>query len=85
MTGWANKRAIEVAHEQAERNGFKLSDDHNYGYEKICLFAADDNEEGVWAKDIVLQAFNNFEEVSTFFAGYEKNGLYHAAKKAGKR
>ena len=75
-TTWWNENLIKRAYELAERNGFKLTSDLRYDHGKICLQVADDNDEGVWSKDMTLEAFVDFEQANAFLAGYEKCQMY---------
>lgn len=83
-TSWQSKYVIDGAYELAEELGFKLDRHPAYGMDKICLLVADENEEGIWASGIVLEAFNNFEEARAFLAGYAKCLMYNATKMAKK-
>ena len=75
-TNWSHSNLIRRAHELAEQNGFKLRSDTLYGTARICLQVADDNNEGVWARDTTLEAFVDFEQANAFLSGYEKCQLY---------
>ena len=73
MTPWDIKRQIETAHQLAERFGFVLDENINsYAYQpgKIHLTAAPNNE--VFAKNIVLNQFDTWNDLMMFFQGYEK-------------
>jgi hypothetical protein len=83
-TGWESKHVIDGAYELAEELGFQLDRHPAYNMERICLLVADENEEGIWASDVVLEAFNSFEEARAFLAGYAKCLMYNASKRAKK-
>ena len=83
-TGWENKYVIDAAYARAEELGFKFDRHPAYGIEKICLLVADSNDEGIWANNIVLEAFSNFEEAHAFLSGYIKCSMYHASLKVKK-
>ena len=84
-TTWWNENLIKHAHELAAKNGFKLVRDMRYDYDKISLQVADDNNEGIWTKDMTLEAFNDFEQANAFLAGYEKGQMYWNIGKRAKR
>ena len=83
-TSWENKHTLDSAYSLADELGFKFDRHPAYGMEKICLLVADKNSEGIWANNVVLEAFSNFEEAHAFLAGYAKCHLYHASLKAKK-
>lgn len=78
---WAIKRRIDTALIVAERYGFELRENggHAYGAGRIFLFAKPDND--VFSKGVVLNTFDAWEEVMTFFLGYEKADLAHKVEK----
>jgi hypothetical protein len=71
------KRQIDTAFELAKHYGFELREEGGYGYEygRIFMYAAPENE--VFAKEMVLNYFNSWDEVMTFFQGYEKADMAH--------
>ncbi|MBK8772146.1 MAG: hypothetical protein IPM06_21730 [Rhizobiales bacterium] len=80
MTPWQEKNNIDVAFGMADRNGFRLIQDHNYGAGMICLQTKGGNEHG-FANDITLQTFEDWKQAVMFLAGWEKHEL---AVKLGK-
>lgn len=83
MTPWDMKRKIETAFVLADRYGFELREDpgsHGYPYGPIYLFAKADNK--VFAKEMVLNSFDDWDDLMFFFQGYEKAEMANAMYKA---
>ena len=70
---WEQKSLIRAAEQMADSEGFRLGADLNFN-NKICLFTKGENEHG-FANDIVLQAFDDWQSVIHFMAGWKKRGL----------
>jgi len=77
---WNMKALVETAERLADSEGFRLGADRNYN-NKICLFTKGANEHG-FANDIVLNAFNDWQGVIHFMAGWHKRSLAIAASKS---
>ncbi len=82
---WDIKRSMDCAFAMADRFGFELREEpssYAYPYGPIYLFAKEDNE--VFSKNMVLQKFDSWSDVSMFFNGYDRAVLANAVKKAKK-
>lgn len=79
---WKQKENIDVAHDLAERNGFRLVRDNNYPH-MICLQTKGMNEHG-FVNDLTLNAFQDWVNVISYFAGWEKAQLAKALGKVRK-
>jgi hypothetical protein len=75
---------VELAKEcelQAKVMGFYICSDPQYR-NKICLKALPTNP--VWAKGIVLEAFESYIEIAAFIRGWDKHRLHKLAEEAKK-
>jgi hypothetical protein len=70
MTPWIVMENIEVAKSMADDNGFKLDTHPNYRG-NICLMTKGNNEHG-FVNDIALHVFDDWPDVITFMAGWNK-------------
>jgi len=78
MNPWDQKREIEQCCELVEQFGFKIKRGAYGNYDAISLESADDNP--VWAKKVILESFDSWNDLKMFLAGYAKCMLYHDAK-----
>lgn len=73
MTPWDMRRQIDTAFTVADRYGFELREEsggYGYAHGPIFLFAKANNT--VFAKEMVLNSFENWNDLMIFFQGYEK-------------